>query len=996
MRLTMQRFMPHTLTNYRKLITSLRMENKNYYYLISCIVAVIIVAMVAMMCRTASRFMFSIQSFDLNTREVTVGANSGIAFDKVPHDFMTIKQEDNHYAWSVNPRYMEQDSLVYYKVNNVNPNFHLIGDGSVTVNVPLENGTSSRVTLTSEEVQSLLSGPDSKYLLLRTLLQMHAQRDSTSNVDYTAIKRLRSCFARAQKDSPWGIIILDRYTSYNQSDGVSHTYVMSGRTDSIEGSKVPAENCKIQFYRMTDYSIRPDKADDELFHIGLVHYIAKPVLVTTQWGAGHVMLTPTSDGMHVAYPKAITYIERIDSLRSDAAASSGMLTYQQNDGSFPVARNLLLPAYSSALARDACSMRITADTLAVVTGPEQYMMIKSKARCLPGFDRLDIPAGTGTLHTQVGVIGNHFVLSYLWLPLLVFAILVVAYHWLMNTRGISSNIKQDMPVLTKNLPAYFSAIFTIALAFAVARIMIAFRLSYSYPYFEKLTGIITVSITLILILVYVLSLVFNYKLVRQERHGRKPMLRLIAAPAIPFFCLALTWGAFMVLDHGISAAMLSSYFPSELGGYNPLCWTKALAMNDNHRTVPFTLALVNLLAMAVLAFLLNAKLFKNNCVVKWGKKTIEGAVVKIKNSWLMTKCTIVVKVKAFFAKFKPYSKYLNNLVIGCGLVLLASILPGNYSTAIITLIAILGLTRTLLSINYYVLKYKRPSRLVGIVGPKAFWLAIIACMCYFVSAFALGDKGYLTNLLGYLSMGIIVYILAAKTEIFDRTTSESEVMQVHRRGIGIAILISAVLVILAIKLLPVLVPVDTIDYSRKDQRINAAMQTSKYYDSGYRYAVSNQEFMLIQNHYMFNLDGSDPLSNTQHILHPSLSSDQSPVILNDVSIQSSFFGCYGTGAVIVFFTLLCLLTWLVLSHTLNKKGGLSKQRLWRLMAILLWMSTTVYLYVSYSGLIPFTGRLVPGYGVDAVGEALETSILLAFMTAVPLKETINRSNNQFN
>lgn len=963
------------------------MENK--FYPIYPVLVIIIVAMVLMMCCTASRFVFSIQSFDLNTDEVTVGANSGIAFNRVPHDFMTIKQLDKCYEWTINPKYLAEDSLIYYFVNNVNPNFHPLGDGSVTVNVPLTNGSTRQMTLSSQDLQGLLRGPKSKYVLLRTILQMQAQ-DSVSDVDYTAIKALRSCFARTDKDSPWGIVILDKYTSFVQPDGRSIPYVMHGRTDSIEGSKVPAETCKIQFYRVADYSIRPDKVDDEMFHIDKIHYVAKPVLTLTKWGAGHVMLTPIDKGLHVAFPKALTYIERIDSLRKDAEVSSGILTYQQNDGSFPVARNLLLPIYSSALARDAASLRVNADTLAIVTGPNKFMEVSGKMRLVPGFDKLDLDAGTGTLRAQVGVIDYRFILSYFWLPLLVFAILLITYCWLMSTKGISSNVRQNMPRLTRTLPAYFSVIFTVALAYGVARIMIAFRLSYSYPYFEKLTGIITVSVALMLILLYMLSIVFNSGVVRLERHGRKPIFRLSATTLIPLFCLALTWAAFKMMDHGISAAMLSSYYPSELGGDNPLYWAKAVAMNDNHRSVPYTLALVNLLLIIVGAFLLNIS--KRNHLVTWANAVWKATlgpvfawmkrILKKMGRWIKKKLPFVAKIK-----FRN-GAYIVALVVGCGLVLAVSLLPGNYSTALITLIGILGLTRTLLSIDYHIPKYKTPSRLVRIVGPKAFWLSMIACICYFTAAFILGDKGYLTNLLGYLCMGIIVYVLAAK-ESGPTDSYEDNVQDLYRKGIRNAMISFLVLMVFFIKIvLPIILPVDAITYDRKSQRFNAAWQTERYFDSGYRTANSNQEFFMISDHYMFNNDGSDPLSSTKRVLHSSISTGQSPVILNDVSAQSSFFGTYGVGAFIAFFTLLTVLSWLVLSYTLTKEGELSKQRLYRLMAILLWLSSTIYLYVSYSGLIPFTGRLIPGYGLEAVGEALETSVLLAFMTASPVKKLI--------
>jgi hypothetical protein len=55
------------------------------------------------------------------------------------------------------------------------------------------------------------------------------------------------------------------------------------------------------------------------------------------------------------------------------------------------------------------------------------------------------------------------------------------------------------------------------------------------------------------------------------------------------------------------------------------------------------------------------------------------------------------------------------------------------------------------------------------------------------------------------------------------------------------------------------------------------------------------------------------------------------------------------------------------------------------LAVLMWVGTSVYLYLSYIGMVPFTGRLNPGFGVDSVGEMLESAILLAFMTATALR-----------
>ena len=97
------------------------------------------------------------------------------------------------------------------------------------------------------------------------------------------------------------------------------------------------------------------------------------------------------------------------------------------------------------------------------------------------------------------------------------------------------------------------------------------------------------------------------------------------------------------------------------------------------------------------------------------------------------------------------------------------------------------------------------------------------------------------------------------------------------------------------------------------------------------------------------------------------------------------------GAYVVFFALLALLLTIVVGGTIPPANLLDKgvevdvRMLWRLLAVLMWTCTSFYLYASYVGQFPFTGRLCPGFGVDSVGEALESATLLAFMTATLLK-----------
>lgn len=80
----------------------------------------------------------------------------------------------------------------------------------------------------------------------------------------------------------------------------------------------------------------------------------------------------------------------------------------------------------------------------------------------------------------------------------------------------------------------------------------------------------------------------------------------------------------------------------------------------------------------------------------------------------------------------------------------------------------------------------------------------------------------------------------------------------------------------------------------------------------------------------------------------------------------------------------------------QRAGGgvyiLHRQMVWRIMGAFMWLGTSAYLFFSYIGWLPFTGRLNPGFGVDSVGEALESAILLGMMTATAV--SVERSREE--
>ena len=144
-------------------------------------------------------------------------------------------------------------------------------------------------------------------------------------------------------------------------------------------------------------------------------------------------------------------------------------------------------------------------------------------------------------------------------------------------------------------------------------------------------------------------------------------------------------------------------------------------------------------------------------------------------------------------------------------------------------------------------------------------------------------------------------------------------------------------------------------------------------------------------HYMQDYSMSEePLSSEFNPLHKSISTGQSPVVLNDVSAQAAFFAPIGLPAHVIFLLLLVVLAGIVMVFCLAREYTdedspyafrITRQRM---LAMLIWLGASTYLYLSYLGNFPYTGRLLHGFGVDSVGEALEICFLMAFMSHVAI------------
>lgn len=949
------------------------------------VVGIILVSLF-MLTRSDRRMVLSISGFQTTTEKVTIGGGaSGICYADVPENYMEVEYKDGAFRWTVNPTYVKKDSLYYYKVNGKNPNLHLLEkEDEMKVDV----GDEEPMRLGLKDVKEVLKGVTSKYVLLRNVLEKI--RNNENDIEKGRLsnqkrlkdhRELKSFLWRESKRGDWHLVILDRKTTLVQGDE-EHGYVDVGTTLNYP----PANALKIQFFHVADYSYQTEKVDDESVEIDGVNYQMKPVQMMTEWTAGHVLIRQAEGGgLDVSFPKPITYVESVDTLRKLVDNSFNVLSIVQQDGSFPISKNLYVPPFSSTITQYLCNLYVDADSIVLRNGSQQQR-IESRWRVLPSLQRIDLnTAEGGKIRMSVGMIDGKFALSYLCLPFLIFLMIFFAYPLLVDVSGHRERGKVSDKA--RLLPQHFRLMALIAFAYCVCKVLIAMKLSFSFPYFEKLTGVVSVATGLMLMLMFTLSLVMNRDFltihVVKERRNQNLLLnaRKWVAVGVSVLGVLICWFGLRSMDSGFSSELLKAYLPSDLFSWNVLKWTELSGMNDLHRSVVYSLLFMNVLAIVVLILTCFTD-FANIC-----SERIEGwhdALVRKVDSWKWMKTGLkeverlggsrsrreTLGAKLFFLLLLRY--VLCYVMIPALVVLLmAWLIPGNFATALISLGLVIGLSWALSHVSW--------EEGFGLAFTEMLSALVIIMLCALVA-----DMGYYTNVFGLLAGVILFYFLTQKEDFTPQNKKRRE----RERVVVRVIMVGAVLFMLLFpKLLNVVFDVENVTYNRGNRRFMMYSQFEKYRNSGYRYAVSDTEFMTVMGHYMYQTNGRDPLSNEHHYLHPSISSGQSPVVLNDVSIQAAFFGTYGWLAYVVFFGLLVAIAWVVLSYSIdyNYEKCLHRQMCWRVLAVLMWVGTSVYLYLSYIGMVPFTGRLNPGFGVDSVGEMLESAILLAFMTATALR-----------
>lgn len=1035
-------------------------------------VVAIIICCCATLFSVPKKFVFMADSMTFNdVNSVTIGENSDIHFCGVPHDYITVTPSAGGGAtWHVARQH--RDTLQYFKINNSNPNAHEVRNDEsqrILINIPIATSKGDSTIAFS------ISGAEvwKEWKDFRRQSDVMARHFVTHNIlgkggathkDSTVFLRqvidnlhIRSFFhsehGRFGGISAIKLVILDTATTI---DGEGYAY-----QGTVDGS-----DCKVQFYNVTNYCYA-DGSGANYFQIDDVNYVMKPLVRLTEWGAGHIMLHfNLKGGAEVCFPKGIGYVGTVDSLRTYAGNSSNVITFRQSSQSYPSNSDIFLPYFSHNANQDLFNLEFSKDgsNLTVHDNYNKATVVgnpSSFPQLIPALTKVDLASGRTVIHTRIGFIDKPFMLRYLYLAFLVFLVLLAI------TCGPWSPLRNDecRGLYAQNeinsLPSHVAVLLFLGFVFCVCKSMIAMKLSYSFPYFEKLTVITPFNCAMGLLVFFTLMLILNSRVTtyrhrsHRNRHRRIPnaISRWAVWGVLVAVAAGLCYTLFQISDRQIASDVIASYLPYEIRFTANWLSSSAYGTLDNHRTVSYALIVVEAALLGILAVLyivgtaweerLSTQVsgILSNIIpaaVRSKFNDVWDAIISGEPMPLLARFTVknprkgkgskflitfwndavshipAVLVLVFLALLAAFF-HVGTLLVAAllavaffvcifdfvhdaflaalrdlfphhFLVLIALFLigniSGNFGTAFITLLVILGLPNALSRV-----KFTDPSRMEAASLPRhvVFCEMLLISVFYMIAAMV-ADNGYLTNYLGFIMAILCFYFIRLRPGHRGRTMSQTD--RHESRWVRAILVFVALLVFFLPSICGHLADPEEVNYSRMTRRVMLFSNIGELQKVGYRYAESDSEFMVVMSHYMQMKKGGDPLSNDTHFLHASVSTGQSPVVLNDLSVPVAFFGSYGLwSTTIVYFLLIFALLMLVFHFSFSNiphkpRVYLTRPMQWRLLAVMMWVGTSFYIYFSYLGVLPFTGRLNPGYGVDAVGEALETAVLLAFMAAV--------------
>jgi hypothetical protein len=956
---------------------------------------------------TNDRLYFSITQFDLpNSNDFTIGENSDVCFKGIPEKYMTVSYDKGAFSYKIN----NTDSCLYYKINNENINLYEIGKNSII--------TIFNIRVTGDYILRRLKDFDDDYYMLKDLFADRLTLKLRNSVNNGEIEF--NSFIQ-KKNGEYRLVILDKSTRINNV-GYCYSKTLS------QGSEL-----KIQFFKMKSWSIKKQEKgfwDNKNLSDNIRTYFAKPVQVFTDWGAGHILIKRNDSHFSVIFPKAITTTIPIDGITKASGDSSktGVYLKQMLRSYYPLPTDFYIPAFSNALSEYVCELSGVKKNNLIFQELEKKdtLLLSTSGSFIPKINAENQQLVAGGITYKTRVLNKAFYWSKHWVLAVVWLVLGVVLFLSFPESGGGSQAEK-----VQDMRWYILGMFTLFWFFLNQKLLIAEKLTFTYPYFENIYPVAYLTNLFSLFTIFLLIIVINRSFLNNtslkyitikkglfSKTKKDIQLKInynwIWKSIISIFIIFLCVKTYNSITESFVSPIWNSYLKEEISFLDPL----SNAIKDNHFSVFYFVGC----ALFVLMLIFNLSF-------------LEKAI-----SWIEKKFSLIDNMNLKFQNIKMKLQNINliyriiiiGIIIGIFIGICVFVLRENYSTALAVLTLLIVLSRLMEILaptipapddrymwkRFLVWEIKcqdnpdyRPFKgkiLYGIstnlewyktnLLTHKLWLWIVvtlAFVCLFV-LIGISDFGFFVNIFGIAATWIFLIFCFSKV----KSGSGKNNIRILNWNFGLGLIVGIlVMSFVVVRIFNLYSNTEKIDYSRGSRRIQNCISSSEVKKAGYLYSESDMQWMEVMRYYAEKVEagrGKDyDIYSEDNNFHSLVSTGQSPVILNDVGIPGVYlgsmrgwgwfgllFGVFALGFFVYLFSIGD--TW----RQEPRAFTINRQLIGQLLAGNLWIGVTLYLLASYYWIVPFTGRLIPGFGVDAVGEALEIIVLFAFMC------TLNNPYNQ--
>ncbi len=933
---------------------------------------------------TNDRLYFSITQFDLpNSNDLTIGENSDVCFKGIPEKYMTVSYDKGAFSYKIN----NTDSCLYYFINNENINLYEIGKNSII--------TIFNIRVTGDYILRRLKDFDDGYYMLKDLFADRLTLKLLNSVNNGEIEF--NSFIH-KKNGEYRLVILDKSTRINDV-GYCYSKTLS------QGSEL-----KIQFFKMKSWSIKKQENNKNLSD-SIRTYFAKPVQVFTDWGAGHILIKRNDSHFSVTFPKAITTTIPIDGITKARGDSSktGVYLKQMLKSYYPLPTDFYIPAFSNALSGNVCELSGVKNNNLIFqeSEKEDTVLLSTSGSFIPKINAVNQQLVAGGITYKSRVLNKAFYWSKHWVLAVVWLVLGVILFLSFPESGGGSQAEK-----IQDMRWYILGMFTLFWFFLNQKLLIAEKLTFTYPYFENIYPVAYLTTLFSLFTMFLLIIVINrsflnnaslkYITIKKGLFSKtKKYIQLkisynwIWKSIISIFIIIICVKAYNGITESFVSPIWNSYLKEEISFLKPF----SNSMKDNHF---YVFELVGGL-LFFLILILNLNFIEKTII--W----IEQKFPSIANLKWPTKIGIIILIAIFISFLGHYGTAAAVLIL---LIVLRQLMEILTSTIPTPTDRYMGENIFCWKINcqtnpayeniehkaFYGISKNKEWYKTNLLTHKL-WLWIIgnlAFVCIWVLIGVFSDFGFFVYVFGIAATWMFLIFCSSKVisgagknniRIMNWNFSLSLIVCILVLGIGVW------------EVSNIYSNTENINYSRVSRRIQNYISPGDVKNAGYLYSESDMQWMEVMLHYAEKVEagrGNDyDIYSEENNFHQLVSAGQSPVILNDFAIPGVYLGSMrGWGWIGLLFGVLALGFYVYFFSIGDawrqnpQEFTINRQLIGQLLACNLWIGVTLFLFASYYDIVPFTGRLIPGFGVDAVGEAFEIIVLFAYMC------TLNNPYNQ--